>query len=92
MTHRGVTARVVQVGVWELPMVLGEALLIDGMSALLLIIFMAASREHVQSSGFSGLLFPCLFPTIILHTQSVVSVLTKNLEHLLLASSSMNWS
>lgn len=42
----------VQVGVWELPMVLGEALLIDGMSALLLIIFMAASREHVQSSVF----------------------------------------
>lgn len=80
VTHRGVTARVVQVGVWELPMVLEGALLIDGMSALLLIIFMAASSKHVQSSGFSGWLFPCLSPAVMLQAQSVVCVLTKNLE------------
>lgn len=30
----------VQVGVWELPMVLGEDLLINGMSALLLILWL----------------------------------------------------
>lgn len=73
-------------------MVLGEASLIDGMSPLLLIIFTAASREHVQSSGFAGLFLPCLFPAVMLQTQAVVSVLTKDLEHLLPASSSMNWS
>lgn len=91
MTHRGVTASAVQTGVWEVPMVLGEALLIDGMSALLLIIFMAASREHVQSSGFAGLLLPCLFPEVTLQTQAVVSILTKDLKHLLPAYSSMSW-
>lgn len=73
-------------------MVLGEALLIDGMSTLLLIIFMAASRERVQSSGFAGLLLPCHFPAVMLQTQAVVSILTKDLENLLPASSSMNWS
>lgn len=73
-------------------MVLGEALLIDEMSALPLIIFVGASREHVQSSGFSGLLFPCLFPAVMLQIQSVISVLTKNLEHILPVSSSMKWS
>jgi len=73
-------------------MVLGEAMLIDGMSALLLLICTAASREHVQSSGFAGLLLPCLFPAVMLQTQAVVSVLTKDLEHLLPASSSLNWS
>lgn len=73
-------------------MVLGEASLTDGMSALLLIIFTAASREHVQSSGFAGLLLPCLFPAVMLQTQAVVSILAKDLEHLLPVSSSMNWS
>lgn len=63
VTHRRVTASVVQAGVWEVPMVLGRA-----MSALLLIIFTAASREHDQSSGFAGLLLPCLFPAVMLHT------------------------
>lgn len=92
MTHRGVTASAVQAGVWEAPMVLGEASLTDGMSALLLIIFTAASREHVQSSGFAGLLLPCLFPAVMLQTQAVVSILAKDLEHLLPVSSSMNWS
>lgn len=52
-------------------------------------IFMAASREHVLSSGFSGL-FPYLFPVVKLQTQSVIRVLTKNLEHILPVSSSMN--
>lgn len=47
MTHRGVTASPVQAGVWEMPMVPGEASLIDGMSALLLILLIAASRERV---------------------------------------------
>lgn len=72
-------------------MVLCKALLIDGMSAFLLIIFMAASREHVQSSGFVGLLLLCLLPAVMLRTQAVVSVLTKDLEQLFPASSSMSW-
>lgn len=89
---QGCHSQLVQTGVWDLPVVLGEALLMDGMSVLLLIVFMAASREHVQSSDFSGSLFPCLFPTVLLQTQSVVGALTKSLEHLLPASSSMNCS
>lgn len=80
VTHRGVTARAVQTGVWEVPTVLSKALLIDAMASLLLIIFTAASGEHAHSSGF---LLPCLFPAVRLQTQAVVCALTKNLEHLL---------
>lgn len=80
VTHRGVIARAVQAGVWEVPTVLSKAVLIDGMGSLLLIVFTAASGERAYSSGF---LLPCLLPAVRLQTQAMVSVLTKNLEHLL---------